>query len=186
MNSARNSIPLANDQLTWVFGYGSLIWRQGFPYLDAKRAWIDGFGRRFWQGSHDHRGRQDAPGRVVTLIESPGERCYGRAFLVSHDVFEHLDHREKNGYRRHELAIHCDDGAEAGVTYVAPHDNVAFLGAAPMNQMIAQICESSGESGANVDYVIELANALRALSIDDPHVFEIEAALRRALQHGAP
>lgn len=171
--------------MTWVFGYGSLIWRQDFPFLDCRRAWISGFGRRFWQGSHDHRGRADAPGRVVTLIKSPGEHCFGKAFLVMHDVFDHLDHREKNGYTRHELTIHFDDADVGGVTYVAPHDNEAFLGPADMNEMVEQILGSSGESGANTDYVVELAKALRQLDIDDPHVFEIEAALERALRQPA-
>jgi cation transport regulator ChaC len=181
MNKARTGSQATDGPVTWVFGYGSLIWRQDFPYLDAKPAWIDGYERRFWQGSHDHRGRQDAPGRVVTLIESPGERCQGRAFLVSHDVFDHLDHREKNGYVRYELAIHFADGSEPGVTYVASHENEAFLGSAPLERMVEQIRRSSGESGPNTDYVLELANALRDLAVDDPHVFEIEAALQRAM-----
>lgn len=181
MHDAPPGFDPSQDPTTWVFGYGSLIWRQDFPFLDSRRAWISGFGRRFWQGSHDHRGRADAPGRVVTLIESPGERCFGKAFLVTHDVFDHLDHREKNGYRRHELTIHFDDADVGGVTYVAPQDNEAFLGPADMNDMVEQILVSSGESGPNTDYVLELAKALRGLDIDDPHVFAIESALELAL-----
>ena len=41
----------------------------------------------------------------MTLVEAPGEVCWGRAFLVRDDVFEHLDHREKNGYERLDLAL---------------------------------------------------------------------------------
>ena len=167
----------AATRTAWVFGYGSLIWRQGFPFLESRPAWIEGFGRRFWQGSHDHRGTAEEPGRVVTLIGSPGERCDGKAFLVSADVFEHLDHREKNGYVRHELTIHTDAGDVAGVTYVAPYDNEAFLGAAPLGDIVAQIRRCRGESGPNDEYVLELARALRRLGVNDPHVFEIEAAL---------
>ena len=167
-------------KLCWVFGYGSLIWRQDFPFVDARRASIDGWTRRLWQGSHDHRGVPDDPGRVVTLVESPGEVCHGRAFLVEPKVFEHLDHREKNGYERHELTIHFDDGDAPGVTYVASMDNHAFLGDAPEKEMVTQILRCKGESGSNVDYVLELARALRQFSITDQHVFGVERLLLEA------
>jgi cation transport protein ChaC len=166
------------SDLSWVFGYGSLIWRQDFAFIAARRARIDGWTRRFWQGSHDHRGISSDPGRVATLIESHGDVCHGRAFLVEPAVLEHLDHREKNGYERHELTIHLETGEVPGVTYVAPTSNPAFLGDAPPQDMVAQIRRCQGASGTNVDYVLELARALRHFDIADAHVFEIEALLR--------
>lgn len=162
---------------TWVFGYGSLIWKQDFPYLEARAGHIDGWARRFWQGSHDHRGTPSEPGRVLTLIEAPGERCGGRAFLVESDVFEHLDHREKNGYERVPVDIVFDDGAEAGVVYRATPDNHAFLGDAPLGEIARHIAASRGPSGTNRDYLLELASALRALGEPDEHVFALESRL---------
>jgi cation transport protein ChaC len=167
------------DDTHWVFGYGSLIWKQDFPVMDIRPAHINGWARRFWQGSHDHRGLPTDPGRVLTLIETPGEICWGRALLVRGNVFDHLDYREKNGYERHSLPIHFDDGAVSGITYVAPPNNAAFLGTAPSNEIAAQIRRSRGPSGTNTDYVLELAQALRELAIEDPHVFEIEALLTK-------
>jgi cation transport protein ChaC len=161
----------------WVFGYGSLIWKQDFPFIEARPASVEGWARRFWQGSHDHRGVPEDPGRVLTLTSLPGAVCHGRAFLIETDVFEHLDHREKNGYERLDLTIRFARDVTQGVTYVAPHDNHAFLGEAPLDEMVEQILRSEGPSGRNVDYVLELAAALRDLSIEDPHVFEIERAL---------
>ncbi|MDX5329335.1 MAG: gamma-glutamylcyclotransferase, partial [Marinobacter sp.] len=75
----------------WLFGYGSLIYKVDFPFLEQRPASIRGWARRFWQGSHDHRGTPEAPGRVVTLIEQPGAVCRGMAFRVSPNVFEYLD-----------------------------------------------------------------------------------------------
>lgn len=166
----------------WVFGYGSLIWRQDFPFVASRLACVEGWARRLWQGSHDHRGVSNDPGRVVTLVEAPGEHCYGRAFLIEPDVFEHLDHREKNGYERHDLTIHFEDGCVPGVSYVAPTGNIAFLGDAALPEMVDQILRCKGESGSNLDYVLELAAALRRLDIDDPHLFGIENQLLSRLQ----
>ena len=56
----------------WLFGYGSLIYKAGFDYIERQPATITGWQRRFWQGSHDHRGTPHAPGRVATLVEAPG------------------------------------------------------------------------------------------------------------------
>ena len=164
---------------TWVFGYGSLIWKQDFPYLDARPGSITGWARRFWQGSHDHRGLEHDPGRVVTLIAAPGERCAGRAFLVEPDVFDHLDHREKNGYER--VAVDIDFGSEVvrGVVYRAAENNPAYLGPAPPRDIAAQINRCAGPSGSNRDYLLHLSQALREMGVEDPHVFELEAwALR--------
>jgi cation transport protein ChaC len=43
--------------------------------------------------------------------------------------------------------------------------------------MIAQIRAATGPSGANVEYVLRLAEALRTMEIADPHVDEIARAL---------
>ena len=171
---------------TWVFGYGSLIWKQDFPYLASRAAAIEGWARRFWQGSHDHRGTPDAPGRVVTLIDAPGERCEGVAFLIEPEVFEHLDAREKNGYERVGVDIVFDREVAAGVVYRAAEGNVAFLGPAPVDEIAAHVARSSGPSGTNADYVLELARALRKRGFSDSHVFEVESRLVRPPLCGQP
>jgi cation transport regulator ChaC len=163
----------------WVFGYGSLIWKQDFPFLEARPGWITGWERRFWQGSHDHRGVVNDPGRVVTLIERAGVRCQGRALLVNDSVFEHLDHREKNGYERLAVSIGLDDTRVPGVVYRASEHNHAYLGPAPLDDMARQVLRCRGPSGSNRDYLVRLAAALRELGADDPHVFELE---RRVLE----
>ena len=115
----------------WIFGYGSLIWRVDFPYHEREKATIDGWSRRFWQGSHDHRGTPEAPGRVLTLIPDTEARCVGMAYLVDEDVFEHLDYREKNGYERVDVDIRLAGRTVAGVTYIGAEGNFAYLGPAP-------------------------------------------------------
>ncbi len=162
----------------WLFGYGSLIFKADFPYIERRPASIANWARRFWQGSHDHRGTEAAPGRVVTLVPAPGALCAGMAYLITPEVFAHLDHREKNGYLRLATDIRFDDGDTVeGLVYIATEDNAAFLGAATERDIARQIASASGPSGRNRDYLLDLAHALRELGQDDAHVFAIERHL---------
>lgn len=170
------------DQI-WLFGYGSLIHKVDFPFLEAREAAIQGWARRFWQGSHDHRGTPEAPGRVLTLTEAPGETCAGVAYRVTPDVFEHLDHREKNGYLRLTIDMTFTrpphQGTHAnGLIYIAGPDNAAWLGPASGQHIAEQIACSSGPSGRNDEYVLKLDAALREMEAHDPHVADIADRLR--------
>ncbi|MES2102626.1 MAG: gamma-glutamylcyclotransferase [Pseudomonadota bacterium] len=167
----------------WLFGYGSLIFKADFPYIERRPALIRDWSRRFWQGSHDHRGTAAAPGRVTTLVPQAGAICEGMAYLVTPEEFKHLDYREKNGYLRLSTDILFEDGSSVeGLVYIATADNAAFLGHAPELDIARQIASSSGPSGHNSDYLLDLAAALRSLGKDDAHVFEIERHLKRLLK----
>jgi cation transport regulator ChaC len=162
----------------WLFGYGSLIFKADFPYIERRAASIADWSRRFWQGSHDHRGTESAPGRVVTLVPEPGAVCHGMAYLVTPEEFVHLDHREKNGYLRLATNITFDDGGVVeGLVYIATGENAAFLGPASEYDIARQIAASHGPSGPNSEYLLELAKALRELGKHDEHVFAIEKHL---------
>ena len=90
-------------------------------------------------------------------------------------VFEQLDEREKNGYLRVTTKMTFDDGSTAsGLTYLATADNAAYLGEASEYDIAQQICGAEGASGANCDYLLDLAVALRKLGQHDDHVFRIE------------
>ncbi len=162
----------------WLFGYGSLIYKADFPYLQKSPASIAGWARRFWQGSHDHRGTPEAPGRVATLIPQDGAVCHGMAYLVTPEEFAHLDHREKNGYLRLAVEIDFGDGDSVeGLVYIAAEDNAAFLGAASEEEIARHIAAAAGPSGPNRDYLLHLAIALREMGHHDEHVFAIERYL---------
>jgi len=181
----------------WIFGYGSLIWRPDIPYLERRPARVYGWQRRFWQGSHDHRGMPDRPGRVVTLVAESDAWCDGVAYQVEagviEEVFDTLDYREKNGYERFDVTLHFAEAGDSqalsrasGLVYIAPQNNHAYLGPAPVAEIAAQISGSHGPSGHNVDYLLELAAALRDLKADDPHVFELESVVREIDQVRPP
>lgn len=173
---------------SWVFGYGSLVWRPAFDHVDRVEGFIEGFTRRFWQASPDHRGVPEAPGRVVTLLPEPGARCHGVAYRLprsrAKEILAALDHREQNGYARHRVRVHAAEGRtiDGAIVWIATSDNPSFVGPLSVPAIAAVVRTAVGPSGSNREYVQRLAEALAAMNgpdLGDPHVRELVAELRR-------
>lgn len=183
----------------YVFGYGSLMWRPGFPYLRKFDGYIKGWKRVFWQGSTDHRGTPSHPGRVVTLIKEPSEsleafKTWGVVYCIPEadvsEVLKGLDYREKGGYVREEVDVFIlgnDSPVVRGaIVYLADQTNQEYLGEAPVGDIALQIFKSVGPSGPNIDYLLNLASALKTMSVEDEHVFEIETHVRGLMKKEYP
>lgn len=172
---------------TWIFGYGSLIWRPDFEFAERRGGFVCDLSRRFWQASTDHRGIPAQPGRVVTLIREAGARCFGATYRLRdqdrEDVLARLDHRERGGFVRERVPVHfieAGGGAAESVealVYIATETNPNYLGPAPMGEIARQIRGSQGPSGSNVEYLEKLADALRAMGAEDDHVFALAQML---------
>jgi len=165
------------EEQTWIFGYGSLMWRPGFDYLEKRLACVYGFRRNFCQASHDHRGTPDHPGRVVTLQPDSESRCEGIAFRVkapAEGVFRYLDIREQDGYERQVLCLNFKDGSsDVGVTWIASEGNPSWIGGEALNDVAHHISRSKGFSGSNIDYLFALENELNRLSIADTYIDQL-------------
>ena len=179
----------------WIFGYGSLIWRPAIPFVEQRVCRLAGWRRVFWQGSPDHRGTPEAPGRVVTLVPDPQAVCWGRAFRISPDAvdetLEALDVREQGGYERHVVDLEVvaggaetspSPGSLAALLWIASHENDHHLGPASVDEMARQVVASHGPSGSNVEYVLRLHEALLEIGGHDPHVTELADEVRRRLR----
>jgi len=179
--------------MVWVFGYGSLTWKVGFPYVSKRIGHVKGFVRRFYWWSLDHRGVPGAPGRVVNVLSTGNEDdvVWGIAYEIDDQVWAQtvcaqLDHREKGGYKQNLEKIYPDP--EEGETF-APFEAIVYRGAitdeqyagpASLEEMADTIYTSRGPSGDNKEYLFNLADALRdVIKQHDPHVEELETAVRK-------
>ena len=157
---------MACEDSTWVFGYGSLIWKPNIEFIQKKRGRVKGYMRRFWQKSTDHRGVPEAPGRVATLVKKEGSEVWGYAYEISgkakEQVFAYLTVREKCGYEMVEISFISEKGEEIVTRcFMGTEDNPEFLKFEEMQQTAEVISKSSGQSGTNREYFDNLVLAVR-------------------------
>jgi glutathione-specific gamma-glutamylcyclotransferase len=181
----------APSDLVWVFGYGSLIWRPAMTYVVRRAGRVDGWARRFWQASTDHRGTAEAPGRVLTLVESDGV-VWGMAYAIARAAWPEteaaLELREQQGYARLtvDIGLAASEQADrvvetvAGLLYVATPANPHFIGPEPLEVTADVVRRSRGPSGRNIDYVLELDRTLTAMGAEDPEVSALAERVRVA------
>lgn len=170
------------DSNPYVFGYGSLIWKPGFPFLRSGRALLHGAHRSLSVYSHRHRGTAEKPGLVFGL--SRGGSCLGVAFEVDpanwSQVFDYLQEREQDRgvYREAWRNVTLADGRHVrALAYLVNEDHPQYAGRLSLDEQLAFIRQGSGESGGNAEYVRNTANHLLSLGIRDRTLEAIVTAL---------
>lgn len=193
--NARAAEILAEGRSVWIFGFGSLVHTPGFPYDASVHGFVRGWKRVWWQGSTDHRGTPERPGRTVTMVAQPGALAWGTAYRLTGTpeqqlaTLAYLEWREKQYDLRIRVDVYSSEDSwcptvPAALCYVATSRkalNPNYLGPAPLPNLAAQIAIAKGPSGWNHEYLFRLADALRAMNATDHEVFELEGLVKKML-----
>jgi cation transport protein ChaC len=161
------------DHDLWVFGYGSLMWRPGFPFAERRLATVTGFHRALCVLSHVHRGTPERPGLVLGLDQ--GGACRGVAFRVAAEdrdaTIAYLREREQVTavYLEVEVEAVLDDRrAVRALTYVVDVDHPQYAGDLDHEELLRHVRQGVGRSGPNPDYVRSTYEHLVEIGVADP------------------
>lgn len=174
-----------------MFGYGSLMWRPGFDFVDSALAWVHGYHRSLCIFSHVHRGTPERPGLVLGLDR--GGSCQGVAFRVPESGREktvaYLRERElvTSVYLERTVGVRfADGGCASAITYVADRSHRQYAGRLPHEEMTRLIAEGVGVNGDNPAYVRNTYEHLLRLDIHDAGLAEIVRRLDGRSCRAAP
>ncbi|HEX6858824.1 MAG TPA: gamma-glutamylcyclotransferase [Caulobacteraceae bacterium] len=156
----------------WVFGYGSLMWRPGFRFIERRAAVLHGRRRAFCIYSVHHRGTYERPGLVLGL--APGGAVRGAAYRVSPaewpDVYAYLREREQptETYFEAWREVKVDaNGRAPALVFLSDINHPQWAGALTLDQQADLIAGATGLSGRNIDYLRDLVAHLREEGVRD-------------------
>jgi cation transport protein ChaC len=149
------------DEDLWVFGYGSLMWRPGFDFLERRHARLVGAHRALCVYSFVHRGTPETPGLVLGLDR--GGNCRGIAYRVAAAkraaTIDYLRGREQVTlvYREAWRPVWLNDDPQTSVhalCYIVDRGHRQYAGRLPLKRQLHFVRQGRGRSGNNRDYVL--------------------------------
>ncbi len=155
-----------------MFGYGSLMWRPGFDYVERAGAVLHGRRRAFCIYSVHHRGTPERPGLVLGL--AAGGAVRGAAYRIDGrdwpQVHAYLLEREQptETYIEARRTVRLQDGRRVeAVTFLSDIGHPQWAGALDLEDQARLIAGARGLSGRNIDYLSDLVTHLRAEGVRD-------------------
>jgi len=168
----------------WVFGYGSLMWRPGFEFIERAPARLIGEHRALCVYSFVHRGTPEKPGLVLGLDR--GGACRGVAFRVAEKnraaTIAYLREREQvtSVYREVKRSVWLENEARQRVSalvYVVDRGHVQYAGRLSPAEQVRHVLQGHGQSGVNRDYVLATVKAIEAEGFRDSQLHRLAAML---------
>jgi len=174
----------ANKDL-WVFGYGSLMWRPGFPYLERIPARLIGLHRALCVYSYVHRGTPEKPGLVLGLDR--GGACRGIAYRVA--AADHLPTLAYLRAREQVTSVYLETSRRISLATAPPRDVTAlvflvdrshpqYAGRLSLERQVHLVRQGHGRSGANMDYVLSTIAEIETQGCRDAGLHAIAERLK--------
>lgn len=170
----------------WVFGYGSLMWDPGFPYVRWAPALVHGYHRAMCISSSRWRGTPECPGLVLGLDR--GGACRGIAFQVAADdavfALQELWAREmrRRIYLPRLLRARLPDKTVQALAFVADPQHAEYSGHLTLEQTAERIANCRGARGPNLEYLVRTIEHLAELGVRDHYLSRLLDATRRAVR----
>ncbi len=184
MSDKKAPTPAPSHEDLWVFGYGSLMWRPGFEFVEQVPARLIGEHRALCVYSFDHRGTPEKPGLVLGLDR--GGACRGIAFHVAatqrDEVIDYLRDREQTThvYREVMRSVWLENETRERVSalaYVVDRGHVQYAGRLSLQDQLRYVRQGHGRSGNNRDYVLETVRSIEAQGFRDAPLHQLALLL---------
>jgi len=155
----------------WIFGYGSLIWRPDFDFVERRAAKVHGWHRALKMWSRINRGTPEQPGLVFGLLS--GGSCQGVVFRIpranGREVLALLWAREMKlaVYDPKWLDCRTTQGNVSALAFTLSRKSPSHTGVLTPEEYRRIFTEASGIYGTTHEYAHRTLEELKRHDIQD-------------------
>ncbi len=173
-----------SDSDLWVFGYGSLMWRPGFEFIEQVPARLIGEHRALCVYSFDHRGTPEKPGPCSASTAAAPAAALPFAWRPSCAT---TPSPISGSASRPPMSIARSCARSGWMTWSVPASarwpmwSIAAMcnmpGDLSLSEQLHFVRQGHGRSGLNRDYVLSTVKAIEAEGFRDAQLHQLAAML---------
>jgi glutathione-specific gamma-glutamylcyclotransferase len=177
-------------QPVWIFAYGSLIWKQGFPFAERRIGTLRGYHRQFCLLVKRFRGSPEAPGLVLGLER--GGICRGVIYRLAedehHGALQTIWAREllTAAYVPRWVDVQSDAGTVRAIAFVINRMHERYTGRLDDAAVADALATACGHVGSCAEYLLETVAHLEELGIRDRRLWRLQDLVAARLSARAP
>lgn len=166
----------------WIFGYGSLIWKPAFEFVEQRSAQLHGWHRQFCLWTPVGRGTPEQPGLALGLDR--GGSCSGVAYRID------AAHREQEldliwrremlvvAYEPHWVQLRCAEGEVRAIAMTIDPSSPLYAKGLELEDIARVLATAKGELGSARDYLENTVAHLEELDLAEQPLLDILARVR--------
>lgn len=165
----------------WLFGYGSLLWKPAFEFVESRMATVRGWHRSFCIKVARFRGTRDLPGLMMALDR--GGQCRGMVFRIP---IEQAESSLKALFRRELvvkppgtpprwLAARTEEGLLSAIGFVVDRRSPFYAAGLRPEEVADVVARAAGHWGSCAEYLHNTVSHLEALGIHDRNLWRLQA-----------
>lgn len=176
-------------QPVWVFAYGSLIWKPGFPFAERRVGTLHGYHRQFCLLVRRFRGSPDVPGLMLGLER--GGMCRGVVYRLSETgsdaALKAVWAREilTAAYVPHWADVRTAEGTVRAIAFTINRDHERYTGRLNDEAVADALARACGHVGSCAEYLLETVTHLEELGIRDRRLWRLQAMVAARLDGGS-
>jgi len=166
-------------QPVWVFGYGSLIWKPGFPFAERRVGSLYGYHRQFCLLVKRFRGTPEVPGLMLGLER--GGICRGVVYRLSEterdEALKTVWAREilTAAYVPHWADVRTPEGTVRAIAFVINRGHERYTGRLSDEAVADALARACGHIGSCAEYLLETVTHLEELGIRDRNLWRLQS-----------